>query len=297
MKRAAPFAPPSAGAGDRPRDDELDLYGITHRGHVREENQDQFLLATVHPQVVIHGTSLPEAEGTALRGERLATIMLVADGVGGSAAGSLASRLATEAVTRYVASTLRSYHAAGSTGEGEFMDALRAAALAAHDAVRAESVARADERGMATTLSLGVVVWPWLYVVQVGDSRCYFWEDGALRQVTRDQTLAQELVDQGILAPERAHASPLSHVLSSAIGAAEALPEITRVDVRERGSVILVCTDGLTKHVPDSEIAEHLGRMESAEQVCQALLQLALDRGGSDNITVVVGRALRRKSS
>jgi protein phosphatase len=147
---------------------------------------------------------------------------------------------------------------------------------------------------MATTLSLGIVVWPWMYVVQVGDSRCYVYQDGVLRQVTRDQTLAQELVDQGVLSPERAHASPLNHVLSSAIGAPEAVPEITRVDVRQRGCVILVCTDGLTKHVTDAEIAAHLGQMASAEQLCRTLLQLALDRGGSDNITLVVGRALRR---
>jgi serine/threonine protein phosphatase PrpC len=152
--------------------------------------------------------------------------------------------------------------------------------------VRAEASTRADERDMATTLSLAVVVWPWLYVVQVGDSRCYLFQDGALRQLTRDQTLAQALVDQGVLTKERAKASPLSHVLASAIGAHEALPEISRVDVRERGCVILVCSDGLTKHVSDAELAEHLAAMTSAEQVCKALLQRALDRGGSDNITL-----------
>jgi protein phosphatase len=147
---------------------------------------------------------------------------------------------------------------------------------------------------MATTLSLGVVVWPWLYVVQVGDSRCYLYQDGVLRQVTRDQTLAQDLVDQGVLSRDRAQASPLSHVLSSAIGAAEAEPEVTRVDVRQRGCVILVCTDGLTKHVSDAEIAQHLASMQSAEQVARALIDLTLARGATDNVTVVVGRALRR---
>lgn len=296
MELAEPFTTPRPSASDeRPRDDELDLYGITHPGRVRAENQDHFLLCTVHPQVVIHGTNLPATDGLELRGQRLATILLVADGVGGEAAGSKASRLAAEAVTRYLASTLRCYHAAGSSSEGEFLAALRAAALEAHGAVRAETAAQPEDGSMATTLSLGVVVWPWLYVVQVGDSRCYLYQDGVLRQVTRDQTVAQDLVDQGILSQERAQASPLSHVLSSAIGAPEALPEITRVDVRERGCVTLVCTDGLTKHVSDAEIADHLGTMDSAEQVCRALLQLALDRGGSDNITLVVGRALRRE--
>jgi protein phosphatase len=202
--------------------------------------------------------------------------------------------LATQAVTRYVASTLRSYHTAGSPSDGEFMEDLRAAAIEAHVAVRTEASTRADERDMATTLSLAVVVWPWLYVVQVGDSRCYLFQDGELRQLTRDQTLAQALVDQGVLTKERAKSSPLSHVLASAIGAHEALPEISRVDVRERGCVILVCSDGLIKHVSDAELAEHLAAMTSAEQVCKALLQLALDRGGSDNITLVAGRALKR---
>jgi protein phosphatase len=297
MKLGALFSIPRATpTGQRPRDDELDLFGVTHPGLVRAENQDHFLLCTVHPQVVIHGTSLPEPDALALRGQRLATILLVADGVGGSAAGSKASQLATEAVTLYVASSLRSYHTAGSGDDGEFVQALRGAATEAHEVVRAEALAQSDPRGMATTLSLGVVVWPWLYVVQVGDSRCYFYQDGTLRQVTRDQTLAQELVERGVLPPERAKDSPLSHVLSSAIGAREALPEVTRVDVRERSCVVLVCTDGLTKHVSDAEIAEHLGAMESAEQVCGALLQLALDRGGSDNITLVVGRARRSVS-
>ena len=284
-------------SGTRPRDDELDLFGMTHRGRVRAENEDQFLLCTVHPQVVIHGTSLPDPAALELRGQRLATILLVADGVGGSAAGSTASRLATEAVTRYVASTLRSYHAAGSTSEGELMEALRGAAIEAHDTVRAVAHAHLGGRQMATTLSLGIACWPWLYVVQVGDSRCYMYQNGTLRQITRDQTIAQELVDRGALSKEVARTSPLSNMLSSAIGATEAIPEISRVDVRDRGCVALFCTDGLTKHVPDREIAEHLGAMQSAEQVCQALVQLALDRGGSDNITVVVGRARRRPDS
>ena len=292
MKLAAPFSSHSAAGTDpRPRDDELDLYGLTHPGRVRSENQDHFLLCTVHPQVVIHGTSLPATDNLALRGERLATIMLVADGVGGSAAGSRASRIATEAVTQYVASALRCYHAAGSANETEFTDALRAAAIEAHDVVRAEAVAELGGRQMATTLSLGIVVWPWLYVLQVGDSRCYFYQDGVLRQVTRDQTVAQNLVDEGVLKKEQVKGSPLNHVLASAIGASEAMPEVSRVDVRQRGSVILVCTDGLTKHVSDDEIAERLGRMKSAEQVCAELLQLALERGGSDNITLVIGRA------
>ena len=295
MKLASPFSvPPRNSADERPRDDELDLYGLTHPGRVRAENQDHFLLCTVHPQVHVHGTSLPDANALASPGERLATIMLVADGVGGSAAGSLASRLASEAVTRYVAAALRCYEAGDPSNEEVFAGALRDAALRAHQVVRDEAVAQQEARGMATTLSLGIVVWPWLYVVQVGDSRCYLYQDHQLRQLTRDQTVAQELIDRGALPRESAKTSPFSHVLSSAIGSDSAEPEVTRFDVRERGCVILVCSDGLTKHVNDDEIAQHLEAMTSAEQVSRALLDLALQRGGTDNITLVVGRALRR---
>ncbi|HTS87617.1 MAG TPA: protein phosphatase 2C domain-containing protein [Gemmatimonadales bacterium] len=280
--------PPSS--SDRPRDAELDLFGLTHPGKVRKENQDHFLLCTVHPQVVVHGTSLPEPEHLPLRGERLATIMLVADGVGGSTSGADASQLTIESIMRYVASSLRCYHAAGSTAEGELLDALRAATLEAHAAVCAESVARNQEGRMATTLTLAIGVWPWMYVVQVGDSRCYHFWQGALRQVTRDQTMAQDLVDQGALPPERLASSPLSHVLAGAIGGREATPVVTRFEI-PRGVVILLCSDGLTKHVSNAEIEEQIRGMSSSEQLCRSLLDLALERGGSDNVTVLAGRA------
>ena len=282
------------GPGDRPRDRELDLFGVTHRGKVRRDNQDHFFLATVHHQIAIHGTSLPEPEHLPLRGERLATILLVADGVGGSAAGGDASRLATETVTRYVASTMRCYHTAGSAQEGEFLAALREAALEAHAVVRGAAdthAADAVPRTMATTLTLAMVVWPWAYVLQVGDSRCYYYWDGELRQVTRDQTVAQDLVDSGTLKPERVAASPFSRVLASAIGGGEASPVVTRLDIRQRGCVLLLCSDGLTTHLSDADIAAQLRSMESSEQLCRSLLDLALERGGADNITVIAGRA------
>ena len=294
MRLAELFKTPiTPGLGPRPSDREIDMFGMTHPGKVRQENQDHFLLATVHPQVVIHGTSLPVPEELPLRGQRLATLMLVADGVGGTSAGADASRLATETIMKYVTSSLRCYHTVGTARDTEFLDALRAAALEAHAAVRADGAGRLGGQSTATTLTLGIVVWPWLYVLQVGDSRCYCYFEGNLRQVSRDQTVAQDLVDQGILPADRASSTKLSNVLSSAIGADEARPEVTRVDVRERGTVILVCSDGLTKHVSDAEIAEHFRTMQSAEQVCHALVDLALARGGSDNITLVVGRARR----
>jgi protein phosphatase len=257
---------------------------------VRTENQDHFLACTVHPEVLIHGTSLPSTSDLPLLGDRLATLVLVADGVGGGEAGSDASRIATEAVTNYVASSLRSYHAAGSAEEGVFLDALRAAALQAHSAVRNEAAQRHVERSMATTLTLGIAVWPWLYVVQLGDSRCYYYWNGKCHQVTRDQTLAQDLVDRGVLPVDRLPVSPYRHVLSSSVGGEEAVPETSRIRIDRSGSVLLFCTDGLTKHASDEEIAQCITTNKRSEDVCQALLAMALERGGTDNITIVVAR-------
>lgn len=283
--------------GAKPRDDELDLFGLTHPGKVRKDNQDHFLLCTVHPQAVIHATSLPSPESLSARGQRLATVMLVADGVGGSAAGGEASQIAVETIMRYVTSTLRSYPSMGSQHDEEFLNALRTATLEADASVRAEAAARQAASGrlatksMATTLTLGMAVWPWYYVVHVGDSRCYYFWDGELKQVTRDQTMAQDLVDKGALPADRAAASPFSHVLASSIGGPETTPDVMRFDITKRGCVLMLCTDGLTKHVSDAEIAERLGKMESAEQVCTDLLELTLERGGSDNVTIVIARA------
>jgi len=282
-----------ADPGPRPSDSELDMFGLTHHGKIRSENQDHFLLCTIHPQVVVHGTSLPHVEELPLRGQRLATLMLVADGVGGATAGGEAARITAETITNYVASTLRCYHTAGSADEHQFLDALTTAAQEAHKAVRANSAEHGGNVS-ATTLTLGIVVWPWLYVLQVGDSRCYVYTHGILRQVTRDQTVAQSLVDEGLLEADRIKASPFNNVLSSAIGAEEARPEVTRHDLSDRGAVVLVCSDGLTKHVSDAELSDRFGKMLSSQQLCEDLLELALARGGSDNITIVAGRAPKR---
>jgi PPM family protein phosphatase len=284
----------SAEFGARPRDDELDLFGITHVGNVRKENQDHFLVATVHPELVVHETSLPAPSSLPIHGTRLATVMLVADGVGGSTGGREASQLAIESITRYVSSSLRCYHAAGSSQEDEFVNALREATLEAHAAVRAEAAQRPEAHRMATTLTLFIAVWPWAYVVQVGDSRAYHYHSDRLMQMTRDQTIAQDLVDQGVLSPDRVAKSPFSNVLASAIGADAALPEVSRVKMDGKG-IFLLCSDGLTKHVKDEEIAAELKTLASSESSCRRLLELALERGGSDNVTVLIARATKHR--
>jgi serine/threonine protein phosphatase PrpC len=274
----------------KPGDDEIDLFGLTHRGKVRASNEDHFLLATIHPQVVVHSTSLPDSAHLAERGERFATLMLVADGVGGGVAGADASRMAIESITHYVSRTLRCYKEFGGADGAALVDALRSGVNEAHAAVRAEWAKRDETRSMATTLTLALAVWPLAYIVQVGDSRCYLYQSGALVRLTRDQTIAQQLADDGILPPESVARSPFANVLASAIGADESMPEITRVEIRQR-SLFLLCSDGLTKHVTDEEIADVVRTNGRAELICRSLVDLALERGGTDNITVIVGSA------
>jgi protein phosphatase len=147
---------------------------------------------------------------------------------------------------------------------------------------------------MATTLTLFMGVWPYYYLLQVGDSRYYLYRQGQLSQLTRDQTMAQDLVDVGVFTRAMADRSRYANVLSSAIGGQQATPVVTRLRA-DWNNVHMICSDGLTKHVSDDRIRDRLATMTSARQVCEQLLQDALDAGGSDNITIVVGRTLPKR--
>ena len=277
----------------KPHDDEVDVYGLTHPGKVRAENQDHFLICSVRKQVQVHNTSLPSTDRIPLAGERMAFLAVVADGVGSGAGGETASRLALERVTEFVALTMRAYHDLDSADDQHFLDALHDAAWKCHASVVAESEAAADRRSMATTLTLWLGVWPRAYLLQVGDSRFYVYRDGVLSKISRDQTMAQDLVDQGVLSPDAAEGTRLANVLSSSIGGHQTEPVVTRLD-QSWDNVGLLCSDGLTKHVSDEQIAERLRTMTSSRQACEALLQDALDGGGSDNITIVVIRDVKK---
>lgn len=288
---------PSAGTAAppvrKPTDEELDVFGLTHPGKVRKTNEDHFLISSLRKQMVVHLTSLPDLDQLPVLAERLAFLAVVADGVGGSAAGETASRLAVGVVTRYVAHGIQCYYAARDEGEDAFLTALQDTAFRCHDELLGLGREQPELAGMATTLTLWLGAWPRAYLLQVGDSRCYLLRDDALTQLSRDQTMAQELVDAGVLARAEAGRTRWAHTLSSAIGGRQTAPIVTRLD-QQWGNVGLLCSDGLTSHVPDERIREQLRAMTSARQVCEDLLQDALDDGGTDNITILVGRTIPR---
>ena len=276
----------------KPDDDEIDVYGLTHPGKVRPDNQDQFLLASLHKRLTIHRSSLQEGQLAPIADRRLAYVAMVADGVGGGIGGAAASATTLEVATEYIVSSMDAYDRKDAD-ESSFINALQDAAMQAHAAVQARAESEGDKGRMATTLTLWFGVWPWYYLLQVGDSRYYLYREGKLAQLSRDQTMAQDLVDQGVWTRAVGERSRLANVLSSAIGGQTAAPVVTRLKA-DWENIHLLCSDGLTKHVSDERIAERLKAMTSSQAVCEQLLQDALDGGGSDNITIIVG-AVRPK--
>jgi protein phosphatase len=276
----------------KPTDGEIDVFGLTHPGKVRETNEDHFLVCQLRKQIDIHSTSLPAVDLAVAGSERLAFLAMVADGVGGRPGGESASRQAIRAITGYVSESIDAYYTADSRDHDAFTGALYDAVLRAHQELVEAGERNPDFRGMATTLTLFIGVWPYVYLVQVGDSRHYVLRDGELHRSTRDQTVGQALVDEGLLTDSQAVRLPVGPVLASTIGGSESKPVVQRLD-SGWGHVHLLCSDGLTKHVSDERIRERLATMTSARQACEALLQDALDGGGTDNVTVIVGRAAR----
>jgi serine/threonine protein phosphatase PrpC len=277
----------------KPRDEDLDFFGLTDRGLVRKDNQDHFLVTTLHKTMRVHVTSLPNPELLEIPSQRIASVGMVCDGVGGHSGGEEASRAAVEAIAAYVTDTMQCFFATDTHDDTALMDSLREAATRSHELIANRARESGDRKGMATTLTMFVVVWPTLYLLQVGDSRCYRYRNGELEQLTRDQTMAQDLVDSGVLKPEQAVKSPYAHVLSSSLGGSTWVPEVSKTDVKP-GDRLLLCTDGLTKHVSAERIAERLRENVSSEPAVRALVADTLAAGASDNVTVLVLRAIVR---
>jgi len=279
-------------ASSRPQFSDIDDWGATHVGKVRKENQDHFFLGELVRGARMKRSSVEPDDPEMGFLRRMASLAVIADGVGGAGGGEEAARRAVQGL---VSSVSRFFHEADrreSEDPEVFSRLLHRAALACHEELIQKAAQEGGGQRFATTLTLFLGLWPHAYLLQVGDSRCYLYRDGELTQITRDQTLAQDLVDQGVMTRTTAEQSQWAHILSSALGGAQAVPVVTRI-VRDWGNVLLLSSDGLTKHVSDRQIRDRLASMTSARQVVDQLVQDALDGGGSDNVTIVVGRTLR----
>lgn len=275
----------------RPQFSQIDVWGMTHPGKVRETNQDHFFTGALARGVWVDVTSIDERDRTVLQAERLASLAMVADGVGSRKGGEEAARLAVQTLISTVSESFYEADFREPKDPEVFTRLLHEAALDCHESLLDKAEQEGGERRFATTLTLFLGLWPHAYLLQVGDSRCYILRDGELTQITRDQTMAQELVDSGALTRTKANETRWAHVLSSSIGGEQTAPVVTRV-TRDWGNVILLCSDGLTKHVSDEVIQKRLEELTDARTACEQLVQDALDGGGSDNITVIVGRSL-----
>jgi serine/threonine protein phosphatase PrpC len=277
----------SAARTDRPLMAEVDVCGLTHQGLVRSTNADHFLVATLHRTLRVHATSLGDALGPQETQQR-GLLLLVADGVGGGAGAVEGAARAVTTVAQHLLHESEICSQLVADRRDFAVEHLREAVVKAHQMLIAAG--ESDEAGQrATTLTMYAAFWPFAFVLHVGDSRLYRYRDGALERLTTDQTVAQMMVDAGAISAEAAQRSPMKHVLWSAVGSAEVVPEVVVTDCTRRG-VVLLCTDGLTKHVSDEEIAAHMARHTSTPVTCKALVDLALSRGGTDNVTVVMGR-------
>ena len=275
----------------------MDCHGLTDVGRHRPENEDQLLVADLVKAVRIQMTSLSHDDQTELTGHSHGKVFLVADGMGGHAAGGRASTLAVDEMVNYMVNRMRWFafsRQAAHANDAETLSCDLVSALKyCQERISNEADWNLQKQGMGTTLTVGIVDWPALHVVHVGDSRCYVYRAGSLQQVTRDHTVAQALVDAGELSEEEAEDSHLGNALWNVVGGPtnELEPEVYLNELSV-DDTLLLCTDGLTRHVPDEAIAEVLRKNGTAEQACVELVGLANVNGGSDNITVIVARFL-----
>jgi PPM family protein phosphatase len=269
---------------------EIDVAGLSHQGKVRPNNEDHFLVCRTGRFLETLLTNLPEGEMPA-RSDEIGYGMVVADGMGGTKGGEVASRLA---ITTMINLVLQLPDWIMRVDDKMARIAMKRATLR-YKQVDAEIGRQAAEdpnlSGMGTTMTAACSIGNDLFVIHVGDSRAYLLRDGRLHQLTRDQTLVQTLVDLGELTPEGASSHPLRHVLTHALGLhhGRVKVEAQRLKLRE-GDCLLVCTDGLTEMVADEQISQVLLRAQPAAEVCQKLVDLALEKGGKDNITLIIAR-------
>jgi PPM family protein phosphatase len=237
----------------------------TDTGMVRSLNEDS--VAFVAP---------PSGDPAAARG----SLMVVADGMGGHAAGEVASALAVETVRRVY------YELGGATPE-----VLAAAFLAAHRAILSWAESNPECKGMGTTCTALAVREGQAWLAHIGDSRAYLLRGGAMAQLSDDQTLVAHMIREGQLTPEQAQGSPINNVILEALGAKEAISPVVWADPLplSDGDILVLCSDGLSGVVADAIIAEHIARLPP-DEACDALIEAAKAAGAPDNVSVGVFR-------
>ena len=266
----------------------VDVSARSHPGHHRPNNEDHFLVTRVGRTLETLITSLPAGDVPA-RSEEVNYVMIVADGMGGHAAGEIASRMAISALISLALDVpdwilrVDEEHAREIKGRSR-KRFQKVGAMLAERGRREPALC-----GMGTTMTLARSLGRDLLIAHVGDSRAYLLRAGGLHRLTRDHTFAQLLVDTGQLAPDDVADSRHRHVLTNALGGSG---EDVRVDTDllrlKDGDRLLLCTDGLTDLVDDGTITNILRGATHSSDACERLVQRALDNGGRDNVTVIV---------
>jgi protein phosphatase len=269
---------------------QVDLGALSHQGRVRSNNEDCFLVARFERALQMLLTNLPAGQQPS-RLEEVGYGMLVADGIGGSAAGEVASRMAVSTLVSLVVNTPDWIMRPGERESARLMERMAERYRSVDATLKQEAQADPDLAGMGTTMTVAASLGDELFLGHVGDSRAYLCRAGRLHRLTHDHTSAQALADAGMIAQEEVRTHRLRHVLTRALGASteETEADIERIGLAD-GDRILLCTDGLTEMVNDATIALLLRGAGTSQEACQTLVEAALERGGKDNVTVVLAR-------
>jgi len=260
----------------------VEVFGKTDLGRTRDHNEDRFLVADLTRKAA---SLQPEVRKHDI-GPR-GTLLVVADGMGGAAAGELASEMATDTIYDHL---MKTWNEEDEVTPQRFAYRLKEAVEVANASIHAHAKAHPEVRGMGTTTTAAGVLNDHLYLTQVGDSRAYLIRNGQAHQITKDQSLMQRLVEAGELTEEEAAQSERRNIILQALGPDPKVKvDLTHQEVR-RGDVLVLCSDGLSGQVKKDEIAKVVSETRDLSQVCEKLIALANERGGPDNITVVAAR-------
>ena len=257
----------------------ITVFGKTDVGLIREHNEDNFLLANADASL---RTSAPEEVLRFNLGPK-GVLFLVCDGMGGAAAGEVASTMAVESISADMETN-------AATTRDRYARRLRRAIENANEKIHVQSRINQNERGMGTTCTAAGLVDRTLLIGQIGDSRCYVLRAGKLVQVTKDQSLAWQLIEAGAMTVEEAKSFEHANIILQALGVQEKVDVVISHVQLCRGDVVLLSSDGLHGPVADEEMCDILLAEPDPQKACEVLIAKALEREGPDNISVVVAR-------